>query len=803
MGDVVPYQPGNLPAGRGQPGGIPPVHEGYPDPTRDANGVREYLGIIRRQLWVVLGIAGICTGIAAWLVLSAPPTYRAVAVARFADARQALTGGNEGRAYDEVLGREADVLLSQIQVMMSRQIASNAVDGKGLRLMPVREHPYPAGLTDIQVADSARPDTVTMTFRADGLSLSAGGQTAAGSYGQPVAAGGVQVTVDRQPEQERAVFQLVSRTAAIENIRNSFKAAPRPKTDIIDIQFVSQDPQYSQRVANAMALTFQQYNTESSQQASRRRRIFLEEQMRQTAGMLESAMNEYSSFRSGRQVFSSREKASAQQAGIVEVEIRRADLDAQRRTYRALLAQAQRSSQGDEANLQALVSSPGIASNPVIQNVYRQLTGYQERRDSLLTSGAAATNPDVIAATTLISTSSGRLAAAVRNQLQALDAQIDALDNLKAQSTAQIAGAPQAETEEARLAQQVQAVQAMSDKLQEDYQRARMIEAVEAGQVEIVDLAEVPEHPIAAGRVRKLTIGLLLGLLLGFGAAVMKDGMNTSIRRRDDLERILQVPGLAVIPQFASANGRGGRLARALPRRAKSSNGQGAHRAAGLVTIHDARSSGAEAYRTLRTNLIFSQAVQTLRTLVVTSAAPSEGKTTTAANLAVSFAQQGMRVLIVDCDLRRSRLHRMFSVPREPGVTELVLGQVEQDTVVRETSVTGLYVLASGQLPPNPAELLGGERMRATLASLSEAFDLIVLDTPPLLAASDAAILGTIVDGVVLVVRAGVTEADAGQQAIQQLTSVGARVVGAVLNDPDSKLQTYGGYYKYEYARET
>jgi len=802
VGDVVPYQPGNLPAGRGQPGGVPPVHEGYPDPTRDAHGVREYLGIVRRQLWVVVGVAAICTGIAAWFVFTAPPMYRAVAVARFADARQALTGGNEGGAYDQVLGREADVLLSQIQVMMSRQIASNAVDRKGLRLMPVRSHPYPADLSEVHVADSARPDTVRMTFRPDGFSLSAGGQSTAGTYGQPVTAGGVQVTLDRQPEQESALFQVVSRTTAIENIRNSFKAAPRPKTDIIDIQFVSVDPQYAYRVANAMALTFQEYNTESSQQASRRRRIFLEEQMRQTASMLERAMDEYSSFRSGKQVFSSREKASAQQAGIVEVEIRRADLDAQRRTYRALLAQAQRSSQGDETNLQALVSSPGIASNPVIQNVYRQLTSYQERRDSLLTNGAAVTNPDVIAVTTLISTASGRLAAAVRNQLQALDAQVDALDNLKAQSTADIAGAPQAETEEARLAQQVQAVQSMSDKLQEDYQRSRMAEAVEAGQVEIVDLAEVPEHPIAAGRARKLTIGLLLGLILGFGAAVLKDGMNTSIRRRDDLERILQVPGLAVIPQFASVNGRG-RLARALPSRATRSNGQGSHRAAGLVTVHDARSSGAEAYRTLRTNLIFSQAVQTLRTLVVTSAAPSEGKTTTAANLAVSFAQQGMRVLIVDCDLRRSRLHRLFSVPREPGVTELVLGQVEQDSVVRETAVTGLYVLASGQLPPNPAELLGGERMRATLASLSEAFDLIVLDTPPLLAASDAAILGTLADGVVLVVRAGVTEADAGQQAIQQLASVGARVVGAVLNDPDSKLQTYGGYYKYEYAQDT
>jgi capsular exopolysaccharide synthesis family protein len=144
----------------------------------------------------------------------------------------------------------------------------------------------------------------------------------------------------------------------------------------------------------------------------------------------------------------------------------------------------------------------------------------------------------------------------------------------------------------------------------------------------------------------------------------------------------------------------------------------------------------------------------------------------------------------------------MFSVPREPGLTELVIGQADVDQVARETSVTGLYVLPSGKLPPNPSELLGGDRMKKTLASLSEAFDLIVLDTPPLLAASDAAILATLADGVVLVVRAGETEADAGIQALQQLAAVGARVVGAVLNDPDSKVHKYGGYYKYEYAGE-
>ncbi|MEO8192493.1 MAG: polysaccharide biosynthesis tyrosine autokinase [Gemmatimonadales bacterium] len=794
MADIVPYEHRGLTPGRESR----PMSEGYPEPVTEPLGLKEYIMIVRRQLWIVLSIVAICLGVTSYLVLKAPARYRATAVIRLADARRAMTGASEAGAYEQVLGRETDVLLSQIQVMMSRGIVADAVERDGFRLARIEGQQYLPEITDVHVAENAAADTVRVAFAPNGVTLRAANQISVGTYGQPVEAGGVRLTVSKQLKASAASFHVISRAEAVGNILENFKAVPRPKTDIIDLQFVSDDPRYARQVANAMAITFQAHNTEGAQQASRRRRIFLEEQLRQTDAMLQRAMGEYSAYRSGQQVFSSKEKASAQQAGIVDVDIRRADLDAQRRTYKSLLSQAQRSSQGGDSNLQALVSSPGIAANPVIHQLYSQLTGYEKQRDSLVMGGAAATNPDVIAVNTLVGTTTSRLSAAVRNQISSLDAQIDALDNLKTRSTAEIASAPRAETEEARLGQQVQAVQKMADRLQEEHQSAKMSEAVEAGQVEILDLADVPTFPIATGRSRKLALGLVIGLMLGVGAAVLIDGMNTSIRRRDDVERILQIPGLAVIPQFLGASGTG-RLARALPRRGGNGNGK-SRRAEGLVTIYDARSSGAEAFRTLRTNLIFSQSVQTLRTIVVTSAAPSEGKTTTAANLAVSFAQQGMRVLIVDCDLRRSRLHKMFSVPREPGLTELVLGHVDQDAVTRETSVTGLYILPSGQLPPNPSELLGGARMRKVLASLTEAFDLILVDTPPLLAASDAAILATIADGVVLVVRAGVTEAEAGQQAMQQLASVGARVVGAVLNDPDSKVQTYGGYYKYDYA---
>ena len=799
MSDIVPFNPRGVPA-QHDPAFARTPFEGYPEINVEGTGIKDYIAIVRRQLWLVLGVVAVCLGLTSSFVLPAQHRFMANAVVRLADARRTMTQNAEGSAYEQVLGRETDVLLSQVQVLQSRRIARDAVERAGLRLIPVKGSDFPEEIEQVTITEPATTDTLRLNFGAADVTMATRRARVSGSYGQPITAGGVTLVVSRRPDDlEASSFTLVSETRAIDNVLANFKATPRPKTDIIDLNYTSTQPRYSQRIANAMALTFQENNTTGAQQASRRRRIFLEEQMKQTDAMLQSAMQQYSAYRTGNQVFSSKEKATAQQAGIVDLDMRRADLDAQRRTYRQLLQQSQRSGGG---SLQALVASPGIAANPVIQQLYAQLTNYQERRDSLNAAGAAETNPDVIAVNTLITRANNGIIAAVRNQIQALDAQIDALDNLKVRSTSEIANAPRAETEETRLAQQVEAVQKMSDNLQEEHQKARMAEAVEAGQVQIVDLAELPSEPIASGKTRKMALGLILGLIVGVGLAVVIDGMNTSIRRRDDLEKMLNVPGLAVIPRFLPSETRGQKLSRVLP--GKSRNGTNGNRAAqraqGLVTVHDARSSSAEAYRTLRTNLIFSQAVQTLRTLVVTSPAPSEGKTTTAANLAVSFAQQGMRVLLVDCDLRRSRIHKMFGVPREPGMTELILGQQDIDSVARETSVPGLYILPSGILPPNPSELLGGDRMRKTLASLSEAFDLIVIDTPPLLAASDAAILATITDGVVLVVRAGVTEVEAGQQAIAQLQSVGARVVGAVLNDPDSKLQQYGGYYNYDYS---
>ena len=212
-----------------------------------------------------------------------------------------------------------------------------------------------------------------------------------------------------------------------------------------------------------------------------------------------------------------------------------------------------------------------------------------------------------------------------------------------------------------------------------------------------------------------------------------------------------------------------------------------------LITLRDPRSQAAEAYRTLRTNIQFSSLDKPLHTLLITSTAPDEGKSTTAANLAVAIAQSEQRVILVDCDLRRPSLHELFGVANETGLTSTILAAEDAPLPLQTTEVPGLSLLTSGPLPPRPADILGSRRMEQTIARLRSEADVILFDTPPVVAVTDAAVLATRVDGVLLVLQAHKTSRDRARQAKQILEKVKANIIGVVLNGAEIE-QGYGYY---------
>lgn len=213
-----------------------------------------------------------------------------------------------------------------------------------------------------------------------------------------------------------------------------------------------------------------------------------------------------------------------------------------------------------------------------------------------------------------------------------------------------------------------------------------------------------------------------------------------------------------------------------------------------LITIVSPRSPISEAYRELRTNLEFASLDTAIRTIVVTSPGPDEGKSTTLANLAVTMAQAEKRVILMDCDLRRPCLHKLFGLSNDVGLTTLIVDEAAlSDPPLQETAIPGLWLLASGPLPPRPPDLLGSRRMEKVIAALLERSDIILLDAPPIIAVTDAAVLASKVDGVLLVVSAGNTGREDARQAVARLEKVKARIIGAVLNNVelDTSLNRY------------
>ena len=785
---------------------------GYDAPLRpiesaDTAGMvsfRQALTVLRRRFQLILALTACGAALGLFLASREPTSYKASAMLRLAGERQTLTGTAEELAPG--LGRTADPMLSIIELLRSRAVAGVVVDSLGLQLVSLTPEFSVEDLDAVRVDPRAAGDSVLVAFRDDGVSARRGERAVTVPYGQLVNLGVVQFVVRSRPALETVTLGIRSREASIDGLLAGLLVTRRELTDVIDVGFVAEDPRTAQRIVNSSVHAFQTLNVQWARERSRRRSEFLAEQLAQNDTLLTRAQSELASFRSRQKLASSETAMQANQQALLALDARAEELQADRQTFTGLLERLKATDDASrEEALRALATSPAMGDNPAIGGLYQQLLKYQQRIDSM-TSGpwrVAATNPDLVQVRSLAQSTQSQLIQAVRSHVGALDARVGSLESLRQRSGAAMQILPAMAEEEMRLNRRVDALARIGDELRLDHQRARMAEAVEAGDIDVVALAPLPSTPLLNSATLKVALGLFIGLTLGMIIAWVLEALNTAVRRPEDLEAVLHVPGLAVIPRITD----GSRSAQSHFRRLLGSGKKGPEQSVGSPMGNQTFSIGIEAFRNLRTGLIWSDGGEALRTLVVTSAAPGEGKTMTAANLAVTLAYDGLRVLLVDCDIRRPRIHGLFQLPRAPGLMELLRASSDPDApqprAIRETPISRLSVLTCGALPVNAANLLSGTRMRVLLRELQEQFDIIVLDTPPVLATADACIVASLTDGVLLVVRAGTTDKNAAQRAYQQLSNVGARVVGTVLNDPGGEVAKEGDYYyPYDYAAQ-
>ncbi len=313
--------------------------------------------------------------------------------------------------------------------------------------------------------------------------------------------------------------------------------------------------------------------------------------------------------------------------------------------------------------------------------------------------------------------------------------------------------------------------------------------------IKIQNNAVVPTTPIGPARGRNILVALFLSLGAGIGLAFLLDFLDDSVRTSDDITRHLGLPTLALIPHYLNSDKK--KLLAAA-----NGNGNGIPATAALITMEERNSPMAEAYRHLRTSLLFSSAGKPPQTILVTSSQPSEGKTTTAINTAITLAQSDVEVVIIDCDLRRPRLHSHFGLENTSGLTNYLSGDKNTENLMKTyKDLPRLKVITSGPIPPNPAELLSSNEMRNLLTFLSGRFKHIIIDSPPAISFTDASILSTLVDGVVLVAMANKSSIHLMRQFKQRVTAIGARIYGVVLNGIKSNSEEYyyygSGYYNY------
>ena len=346
--------------------------------------------------------------------------------------------------------------------------------------------------------------------------------------------------------------------------------------------------------------------------------------------------------------------------------------------------------------------------------------------------------------------------------------------------------------EMAAYAQRLESNKQYLNTLQQKYREVQIAQGDKGSEVNIEAYSRVPRGAVGPPRVRNVMIAFVLSLVAGIGLAFLLDFLDDTVKSIDDVDRYVHLPALAMIPAS-----RGGARLKGL-----THSNPGPSETTALAMIDDVRSPIAESYRHLRTSLLLSSAGQPPKTILVTSSQPSEGKTTTAINTAFMLAQTGAEVLIIDCDLRRPRLHTQFEVANSKGLTTWLSGERDLDNLLQICPKTpNLKILTSGPVPPNPAELLGSEEMRRLLGQLSERFAHIIIDSPPAISFTDASILSTMVDGVMLVVHGGRSSRAVVRRAKQQLLDVGAHIFGVVLNNVKLEQQDYyySGYYSSNY----
>jgi capsular exopolysaccharide synthesis family protein len=766
--------------------------------SQPALTLRALLAAARRQAIWLAGTSGLIVALTILYTMRQRPVYEASTTLRLAEHQNA---GNQPDLFAALSAQST--IETEVEILRSRQVAEDVVDALGLQVDVVE--PIGVSRTALFKTLRAKRDAATGTYvvrrEPETFSVTApDGHEVRAPYGTSVNLGGLELeplTPGAGVPNKTIDLSVAPTSGVAEGVRGTLRVTrPQPTAAIVVLSYRSIDPALASGVVNAVAHSYIARRNEMQKQQAHAGIQFLEAQVQAIGAELHEAESALEQFRRTRFVIDPEAQAGDAVRRLADFRAEREQLAAERNELGLLLARA-RGAADSAVGWTVFASSPSLAKNQALSGIVQQLSTVEAERTRLGTWRTAA-DPDVATLQHTISLLRSRLVDLAASQLRSLDAQAQALDSTLARADARLQRIPEVQVSYARLRRQVDLDGQLYTLLQTRLKESQISEAMEVANIQVVDPALVPTTPLGARRLMNLVFGTAAGLLLGLVVAFGREANDTRIRSRDEVVRLTELPLLAAIPRIPAVNGR--RHEREPAERIEKR----------LVTRHAPRSPGAEAYRALRTSLAFSIARRKtpLKTLVVTSAEPEDGKTTTAVNLAITLAEQGHRVMLLAADQRRPVLHKVLHTERSPGLSDVLSGTAALEVVIHsiqlpEHASGSLDFIAAGRAVPNPAELLGSVAARDLLSKLADRYDHVIIDTPPLGVVTDAAVVATIADGLLIVARMGSTHGEILRHAVAELESIGARVVGAVLTDVHHAEDRYGHRYGYHYTESS
>lgn len=582
--------------------------------------------------------------------------------------------------------------------------------------------------------------------------------------------------------------EMLRLEALIDTLIANVEIKPERETRLVNIHYYHNNKDLARKVADTWAEAYIANNYKSRQDSNKQAGEFLDRSIADYKLRVKEAEETLLNYRRDNQILDFGEKENTVSERLVALNQLLLQAETERKNAQLLYEMGR--------NVADVTTLPEVQRDPVIQELNKKITELRQQREQLLVEFTPEW-PDVKKVEQQLARLEGELRASHQrilttseNQYRSAMQKEDSLRKAFAQQRAETLQQNEGAITAKMYQQEIDTNRRMLDNLLQTQQGVKISDTGWLKpSVRVTKASAQPRSPVGPKRVQNILLSALLALIGGVGLVLFLDYINNKIESVEDIDRYLRLPALGVIPVL-QGNGKARRLIGGNANKELAPIGAGNSQV--ILTQVDANSSIAESYRQLRTALLLSSAGHAPRTLLVTSSQPAEGKTTTSVNTAISLAQTGAAVLIIDADLRRPRVHRIFGLKNNAGLSNYLAGDGELASLI-QIAMPNLYVLPVGPLPPNPAELLGSTKMKTVVETLSANFDYVVIDSPPVSSFADSLILSSLVEGVIIVVKGGVTPREMAQRTKAHLQSVGAKILGIVINQV--KLQPHDYYY--------